>query len=212
MHVPFNRDLPSPLSGLCSYNLREKRSIWNKLLVKEHIVCRSVSGPSTVRWCQSDIGPIICRVASPPEGRWRQPPAGRYTVMRWAAGGPIYICWLGWLVKIRSRVLSFRVGKSTSCSKLISAVISRKVLLTLAGYWEPEIFSWFKSMSEVSPEDNNWLLSTCSKRTDIIHRTGQVLTVRSIGWSVVRCYGYSKRTSCGSSTYHCYVSTLFGVL
>ena len=73
----------------------KKRSIWNKLLVKEHIVCRSVSGPSTVRWCQKNIGPISCRVASLPEGGWRQPPAGRYTVVRWAAGGPIYICWMG---------------------------------------------------------------------------------------------------------------------
>ena len=36
MHVPFNRDLPSPLSGLWSYNLREKKDLYKiiKLLVK----------------------------------------------------------------------------------------------------------------------------------------------------------------------------------
>ena len=45
-----------------------------------------------VRSCQRGIVPIICRAASLNKGRLREPTAGRYTSIRWAAGGPIYLC------------------------------------------------------------------------------------------------------------------------
>ena len=41
---------------------------------------------------------------------------------------------LGWAVSIRSKILSLRVGKSTICSRLLSATMSRNVLLSLLEY------------------------------------------------------------------------------
>jgi len=43
---------------------------------------------------------------------------------------------LGWVVRIRSSILSFLVEKSTNCSKLESSIISRMCLLVLCGYWD----------------------------------------------------------------------------
>ena len=54
---------------------------------------------------------------------------------------------LGWEVSIRSKVLSLRVGKSTICSRLLSAKMSRKVLLSLLGYWVLEMDMSLQLMS-----------------------------------------------------------------
>ena len=65
MHVPFNRDLPSPLSGLWSYNLGEKKDLYEiiKLFVKEHLPsCIPARGPLTA----ATSGPLYCNVL----GRW----------------------------------------------------------------------------------------------------------------------------------------------
>ena len=50
-------------------------------------------------------------------------------------------------MKTFSSVLSFLFGKLTFCSKRLSATMSKKVLLTLFGYWLPTISSAFLSMS-----------------------------------------------------------------
>ena len=52
-----------------------------------------------------------------------------------------------WEEKIRSNVLFFRVGKSPSCYRLLSAVMSRMAWLTLAGYWFPSMVISFQLMS-----------------------------------------------------------------
>ena len=54
---------------------------------------------------------------------------------------------LGWLVNIRSRVLSFLVGKSTCCSKLLSATIFKNALFTLLGYCVSPMFWSLRSIS-----------------------------------------------------------------
>ena len=46
-----------------------------------------------------------------------------------------------------SNVLSLRVGKSTNCSRLLSATISRNILLSLFVYCEPGIVRSFQFMS-----------------------------------------------------------------
>ena len=55
---------------------------------------------------------------------------------------------LGWAVSIRSKILSLRVGKSTICSRLLSATMSRNVLLSLLEYWELEIVRSLQLISE----------------------------------------------------------------
>ena len=44
MHFPFNRDLPSPLSGLWSYNLREKDLYEINCLLKTILYVGSLAG------------------------------------------------------------------------------------------------------------------------------------------------------------------------
>ena len=51
----------------------------------------------------------------------------------------------GWEERIRSNVLIFCVGKSTSCS-MLSAVMSRMAWLTLSGYWFPSLVLSFQQM------------------------------------------------------------------
>ena len=50
-------------------------------------------------------------------------------------------------VSIRSKVLSLRVGKSTICSRMLSATMSRKVLSSLLGYWVLEMVRSLQFMS-----------------------------------------------------------------
>ena len=49
-------------------------------------------------------------------------------------GSGLHLSTEGWDVKMRSNVLSFLVGNDTICSKLLSAVMSRKLLFTRKGF------------------------------------------------------------------------------
>ena len=66
----------------------------------------------------------------------------------------------GWDVKMRSNVLSFLVGNDTICSKLLSAVMSRKLLFTRKGFWLPSTCSEAQLMSGrlKSPSRSNMFL------------------------------------------------------
>ena len=64
MHVLLMRTYQVPSVNCGAVIYIKKTYLEKKLFVKEYIVCRSFSGPSTVRRCQANIGPIICRYAS----------------------------------------------------------------------------------------------------------------------------------------------------
>ena len=78
MRVPFTRDLLRSLSGLWRYKLRGEKFIRNKLFVKEHIVCWSVSGPSMVQ--------IGVNATSGPSYAELHPPAAVIFITHCAAG------------------------------------------------------------------------------------------------------------------------------
>ena len=75
----------------------------------------------------------------------------------------------GWEENIRSSVLLFLVGKSTSCSRLFSRTMSRVALFTLDGYWLPslEVSDQLISGKLKSPHTTNMLFLHCLIRFEI---------------------------------------------
>ena len=102
----------------------------------------------------------------------------------------------GWDVKMRSRVLSLRVGKVTTsiCSKLLSAVMSRKHWLKRIGYWPPSICRVAQLMSGRLKSQPRRIyqpriyLSLFSHEGYLISSLGEVCFISPIRWPVVCSY------------------------